>query len=284
MKSIYDMKTIQIDVTNSCNHRCSNCTRLIGHHIKPFFMDLKTIEKALDSLDGYKGCIGLMGGEPTLHPQFMEICKLYQEKIPDRRRRELWTSGYKWKEYEDIINETFDSDCIAYNDHTHDTGKHQSLMIAADEIIDDKEFMWKLIDKCWIQNRWSASITPKGCFFCEVAGAMSYAYDGPEGYPIESGWWNKTPEQFREQILQYCPRCSAAIPLEIGSDHEQYDYITKGNLDRLRELGSPKILAGHYKVYNKPYTYDDYLQNVKTWAPGLYKDFIQHEPNKRLSR
>lgn len=282
MKPLYEMKVIQIEVTNSCNHRCANCTRLIGHHKKPFFMDLDTIRVGLESLEEFKGHIGLMGGEPTLHPQFGEICKMYQEMIPEKGRREFWTSGYKWDEYEDIIRETFETEYIAYNDHTQDEGYHQPLLIASDEIIDDKDLMWKLIDNCWVQNRWSASITPKGCFFCEVAAALDILFDGPGGWPIEKGWWNKTPDQFQDQVKRYCSMCSAAIPLDIPSHHENYDFISKGNAEKLEKIDSPKFLAGHYKIYDKKYTYEDYKANFKAWAPGQYRDFIQHEPGVRI--
>ena len=49
--------------------------------IKKLFMDLDYIEKAIDSLEGFEGNIGMMGGDPTLHPKFPEICKIYQKKF-----------------------------------------------------------------------------------------------------------------------------------------------------------------------------------------------------------
>ena len=55
----------------------------------------------------FNGNIGMLGGDPTLHPKFPEICKIYQKKIPNRRKREFWTSGFKWREYQDVILETF---------------------------------------------------------------------------------------------------------------------------------------------------------------------------------
>ena len=283
MKPIYEAAVIQIEVTNTCNHICSNCTRFVGHHKKPFFTDLATIKKAIDSLEGFTGMIGCMGGEPTLHPQFEEICKIIQEKIPDKNRRGLWTDGFNWKRYEKIIRETFPIENIVYNDHsTDDKGYHQQLLIASDEIIEDKKLMWELIDNCWIQKRWSPSITPKGCFFCEVAAALDILFDGPGGWPIEQGWWNKTPEQFQEQVKRYCLMCSATIPLNIKSSHSNYDFVSTMNAKRLKEVGSPKFLSGKMKIYDEIYTREDYEKNVKNWKPGFFRDFYQHEPGVRI--
>src|SRR3990167_8052720 len=99
MIPIYRMPVIQIEVTNSCSLQCSQCTRFVGHHKKPFFMDLAMVEKAIKSLKGFTKAIGIMGGEPTLHPQFKEICELVRKLIPNRRQRSLWTNGFKWHEY-----------------------------------------------------------------------------------------------------------------------------------------------------------------------------------------
>ena len=87
MKPIYDAGTIQIEVTNACNLACSNCTRFVGHHPKPYYMDLDVVRAAIESLDGFQNCIGLMGGEPTIHPQFSDICRMFKEMIPDAKRR-----------------------------------------------------------------------------------------------------------------------------------------------------------------------------------------------------
>src|SRR3954464_13905583 len=98
MKPIAENVVIQIEITNACHLSCANCSRLVGHHRKPFFMTPQQVRDAIASLDGFPGRVGMMGGEPALHPDFVEICKIYQEMIPDKRRRELWTAGYKWEE------------------------------------------------------------------------------------------------------------------------------------------------------------------------------------------
>ena len=101
MRPIYENTVIHVDITNACYLKCTNCTRHVGHHNKPYFMDLDYVRKAIESLQDFPGRIGLMGGDPTLHPKFDEICEIYEEMIP-RRQRELWTSGFKWKEKKDL--------------------------------------------------------------------------------------------------------------------------------------------------------------------------------------
>ena len=62
-----------------------------------------------------------------------------------------------------------------------------------------------LRDKCWVQNEWSASITPKGAFFCEIAAALDMLFDGPGGWKIEPGWWRRTPEEFGDVPPEMIP-------------------------------------------------------------------------------
>ncbi len=280
MIPIYRMPVIHIEVTNACNLQCSSCTRFVGHHKKPFFMDLDTIAKAIDSLDGFSNTIGIMGGEPTIHPQFKEICLLLQKMIPNKKQRSLWTNGFNWKKYESIIKETFDPDNIIYNDHTDkSTGEHQPLLIAAKDVIEDKELMWRLIGNCWVQWRWAASITPKGGFFCEVAAAQDHLFSGPGGYPIKKGWWNKNPNEFMDQMKRYCINCSAAIPMERKSAHYDYDLVSKSVAKKLKQMGSPKFLKGNYKLVDFKLTEKDIEKMVKEgWTPWSHRPFKQNAP------
>ena len=72
------------------------------------------VEKAFKSLYDFPNRVGIMGGEPTLHPEFEEICKLMQKHVPFEKRG-LWTDGAKWEEHKDIIYETFPAKQIIYN-------------------------------------------------------------------------------------------------------------------------------------------------------------------------
>jgi len=50
-------------------------------------MTLDFFKEAIESLEGFPGRIGMMGGEPTLHPQFVDLLGIMREMIPDRRKR-----------------------------------------------------------------------------------------------------------------------------------------------------------------------------------------------------
>lgn len=277
------MKIIQIEVTNACGHSCSNCTRFCGHFKKPFFMDYDTFVRAVDSMEGFPGMTGIMGGEPTIHPQFEKLMKYYASKTDGGRKyanalkpirnfsqylvendmqnikskRGLWSSlgtGY-YKNYE-LIQETFPFQLI--NDHSH-SGLHQTLLVTRKElgIPDDK---WiEMRDNCWAQNMWSASITPKGCFFCEVAAALDMLFDGPGGWPIEKGWWKRKPEDFGEQ-LNWCEFCSAVLNVPRVEAALETDVVSPVIYERLKQIGSPKLNKGKVKIFNVKDYHEDKLE------------------------
>jgi organic radical activating enzyme len=279
MRDLYDINTIHIDITNACNLECANCTRFVGHHAKSFFMSLEEVETALKSLDGFEGTVGLMGGEPTMHPEFEGICKLFQQYV-EKPRRGLWTNGLRWKKYEDVIKETFDQFKIIYNDHKdEDVGEHQPLLVAAKEIVEDEDTMWKLIDKCWINERWAASITTNGAFFCEVAAAQDHLFDGPGGYKVEPGWWKKSAEDYKDQVCNYCTNCSAAVPMPRYDAHDDKDLISPGNAKKLEESKSPKYIKGKYVIFDKTYSNEEIIENAKSWTPWSHRPYKQFGPD-----
>jgi hypothetical protein len=276
MRSPKDMRTIQIDITNACVHKCSNCTRFCGHHKKPFFMEWETFKKAVDSLSGFKKRIGIMGGEPTLHPQFERFVRYLGEKHPSkvklpaatkpiknfikyirdrnfyldetlnqRKGPGLWTSlCNNYYEYYELIQDVFSYQCI--NDHQN-LSRHQPLLVSRKELgIPDDEWI-ELRDKCWIQNTWSAAITPKGAFFCEVAGALDMLFDGPGGWRIEPGWWKREPDEFGDQ-LEWCEICSGALMNYGRLSNEEIDDVSPMMYKKLEEIGSPKLKAGMVNI------------------------------------
>lgn len=258
MRSPSEMEVIQIDITNACHRSCSNCTRFCGHHRQPFFMSMEIFQKAVDSLVDFPGMVGIIGGEPLLHPSFAEMALYLRERIVDKRRRGLWSTIPDHRtQHADLIRDVFGH--LNLNDHTVDKIMHQPVLVASEEMIPDEREREALIEHCWVQTYWSAAITPKGAFFCEVAAALSHLFDGPEGWPIEPGWWRRQPSDFTSQRREYCRRCGCAVPLKRRRSIEEVDDVSAGNLERLMQIGSPKVRRGKLRVYTEGFE--------KTWRP-----------------
>ena len=286
MRSPADMEFIQIDITNACNMRCSNCTRFCGNHEKVFFMDFDTFKRAVDSMDGFEGVTGIIGGEPTLHPEFERFAGYMREKygkpagndglvypqkdfihaIHERefdsevlRKRPdgskymkkhgagLWSNmSATYRRYYEVIQDTFSVEYL--NDHLNPSYHQPGLFSRKDLNIPDDEWL-KLRNKCWIQNTWSAAITPKGAFFCEIAGALDMLFDGPGGWEIEPGWWKRKPEDFRDQ-LHWCEICGFALEGRTFTrdSQEETDDVSPAVYEMLKNTNSPKMRSGHINL------------------------------------
>lgn len=297
-------KCIQIVVTQRCPHRCSNCSQLIGHHKNPFVMTLDQIENALQTLVDYPGHIGMFGGEPTTHPQFPEICELYRKYVPVKARRELWTAGFAWDKYKDIIHDTFYPEQIAYNEHwEYQPCFHQPLQVGIGEVVEDSITRDRIVQNCWVQLRWSSAITPKGAFFCEVAAARTHIFDWDIGIPVKKGWWKRPIGDFQSQISRCCKKCSACIPMPmIPNDKQEWDDVSPKVYKHLKEAGSPKLKKGKCKVFdieslkeyltghnfkpeNENYRLRGGFKDFPDWHPWNYRSFDDkahgpHEENK----
>ncbi len=280
MRSPKDMQIILIDVTNACNERCSNCTRFCGNHKKNFFMSYDTFKRAVDSMQGFEGLVALIGGEPTLHPQFEQFADYLQKvygKNPKADRlaypqkdfiKELlheefdnhvlheFEDGHKtfertgpgiysnmsptYRKYQELCADTFHVQFL--NDHKNPSYHQPGLISRKDMGISDEDWI-PMRDACWLQSAWSATITPKGAFFCEVAAALDMLFDGPGGWPIEPGWWKRKPEDFGDQ-LQWCELCGFALQTFMRESSDEIDDVSSTLYEKLKEVDSPRLKSG----------------------------------------
>jgi len=259
-----DMKIIQLEATNACPKRCSNCTRFVSHQRKPFVADREQWEQMLRSMEGFGGMVGFMGGEPTIHPDFDWMVRRYREQIggghiyqaparpiPDFSKyyqahltsidhpRGLWTSlGPGYYKHFGLIQETFPYQCV--NDHSH-PGLHQALLVSYKDLGMSREEFEAKRDKCWVQRMWSASVMPWGTYFCEVAAAIDHLfYQGANAWPLEPGWFRRKQADFGEQ-LKLCEHCSACLDVPRRPATDEVEDVSESNRQLLVQLQSPAV-------------------------------------------
>lgn len=239
MKPIKDTWCIQIDITNYCVNKCSNCTHLIPHFKNPKNMKLDTFIKAVESLKGFKGLIGIIGGEPTLNPMWRSML-IYLNKAVGKDRTGFWTCR---ADDLDFIRER--AGYVNYNPHT-DKVSHSPVLVASGEIISDTAEREKAISNCWLAEKWSPGITEKGLYRCEVMGAMDMILNKNLG--VDPIHWDKDMEFFKHQVDYFCNKCGVCLNLKGRVDAERVDDISRKNYDLFLEAGSPRIKQEHYNL------------------------------------
>lgn len=83
--SVYDGIDLEIHIVDHCNLNCAGCNHFCSL-AEPFYISLddftnqlKLVKEKLPSLKW----LMLLGGEPTLHPQLLELCQIARNLFPD---------------------------------------------------------------------------------------------------------------------------------------------------------------------------------------------------------
>jgi len=248
MRSPYEMKIICIDITNKCDLACSNCTRLLENQDGLWEMTPENFRLAARSLADYPGIIAVIGGNPVMHRNFEEICRIFVEEIPRKEQRGLWTNNaFK---HADLAKEVFG--IFNLNPHGVERGikslaslkegawyheghsSHSPLLTAGRDLYDEAE-MWARIAHCDVNQEWSASIVQNNgklrAYFCEVAASFDLARGTDHGIEPVPGWWKRNITTFEDQVAHFCPGCGVPARLEGHMDCENTDTYTATNAD-----------------------------------------------------
>lgn len=217
---IWKQGILQIHITRACDLACFGCTQGSNLRGAPVMMSVAQFEQACLSLKDYFGVVGIFGGNPTLHPQFEEICKVMKGIIPWERRG-LWSNNLSGKGKickttfnprhsnlnVHLVREAYDE---MYRDwpearaeikgldpswpeakgrpaHIVGDSRHAPPYVALKDVVEDRDERLRMIGNCDVNQNWSAMI---GVFrgqlrawFCELAGAQSILHQNNPDYP-----------------------------------------------------------------------------------------------------
>lgn len=271
MIPIRDTWVTQIDVTNYCCRSCVQCTRLC-HHMPPskrYNMKLDYFAACVDSLarerPGSK--LGIIGGEPTIHPQFRELAEIVRDKWTARGWwAGLWTVGGKWPARHPDAVAVFS--WLAVNDKASAACLHQRLLVASRDVIPDLELRRRVQDACWVQRDWAPTMTPRGVYFCEVAAAICLALDGPDGWPLDAPWGSYGPADYEEQRWA-CERCGMCVPqprdhVEGAVEYASQTWVGEIDGERLRRSYPLEPVSLRFD------SWEQVLAAAERWYPGEY--------------
>lgn len=237
---IWRRGVLQIHITRACDKACFGCTQGSNLGGKPVMMTPEEFERAVASLAGYFGVVGIFGGNPSLHPKIADILDIYRKHVPFEQRG-LWCNHPKGKGA--LYRETFNpkvsnlnvhEDREAYDEFVRDwpecqpylkgldtDSRHSPPFVAMQDVIPDEAERWRLIADCDINRNWSAmlcTVPGRGlrAYFCELAAAQAMLHGNDPAWPdtgleVTPGWWRQPMQAFVAQVRLHCHACG--VPL-----------------------------------------------------------------------
>jgi len=203
---------IEIDITFDCNLRCEGCNRSCGLAPSKDYMTIEDIGAFITEskkLHRSWRLINVLGGEPTLHPDFIAILKMLQTEYADVYNNDVIiqvvSNGFTensrrlCKEAEQFQNVRIDYESFK----TKNTVDYFTPF--ADAPVDDPDFNSADFGKgCWVTSYCGIGLNKNGYFACSVCGAISRVLKDGGGIPYLK---DATEETLVGQLKKYCRYC-----------------------------------------------------------------------------
>ncbi len=171
---------IEIDITYICNLKCFNCNRSCEQQPTNDHMSVGQLRYFLEQsrARGVKWKrIRLVGGEPTIHPKFMDVVNLllqYRDTYCPDTRIELTTNGYGR-----YVNKVIGK--IPPGIEVHNSAKESQVQPTFSTFnvapIDEPEYAKaEFANGCPITSECGIGLTPYGYYPCAIAGAIDRTF------------------------------------------------------------------------------------------------------------
>ncbi len=197
---------IEIDLTYLCNLRCNNCNRSSAQAPAPVHLSLNDVRRFVDdSLAARRDWarIRLLGGEPTLHPDFKSVIAellRYKEQFP-ATRIQLVTNGFGQK-VKSIL------ECVPDAIEIENSSKVGTVQpeFGPFNMAPQDSLAFRYADYrngCSIMRACGFGLTPQGYYPCAVAGGIDRVRGVKRGRSSLPG----PEDHMRDLLTDACSLC-----------------------------------------------------------------------------
>ena len=234
---------IQIWVTRNCDKCCFGCTQ--GSNLRGGTSDItpEQFEEACKSLQGYFGVVGMFGGNPCIHRQFKELCRIMRKWIPFERRG-LWSNNLLGNGAEcqmtfnpSVSNLNVHLDKEAYKEFKRDwpesrpfgldeDSRHSPPYVAMKDVLKTKCFYCD--GKGGIESESSLNVRKRPCSWCAGTGKI---YDKEKAHELISNCdinqrWSAMIAPFRGELRGYFCEIAGAQSILHQNETDRYGQFT----------------------------------------------------------
>lgn len=243
---VTSLNKIEIDLTTKCSLACKNCDRNIRQAPSNESISLEQVKKFYkESIDlNWKwDTIGILGGEPTLHPELLDILDVlyeYKKKYNDCTI-ELITNGYGSK-VKQVIDKIPDWVTIRNSQKKSSDSFFVSVNVAP---IDLRKFQKNDFSMgCVITSYNGIGLNRYGYYPCGASAALDRVFGLDLGLKSLADVNDKSMNLLKSKLCKYCG---------------YFKY-------KLYDLSNPKLFTKEEKY---SITWEEKLENYKVEKPTL---------------
>ena len=175
------IKRVSLDLTYKCNLRCFDCNRSVTQAPSSAHLTVQDVVDFLkDSREkGYHWeRVILQGGEPTLHPHFLEIVDLlraHRDNHAPEQQLVVSTNGHG-RGVQAILSQLPDD--VEIENSFKSSAQDQGFEPFNRAPVDSPEHAHTdFANGCYIMEYVSSSLTPQGYYHCAVAGGIDRVFE-----------------------------------------------------------------------------------------------------------
>ena len=212
-----NLRKIELDITYACDLRCVACNRSCSQ--APSNDDAMTFDQVCQFIEesiqlGIEWeLINILGGEPTLHPEFLDIVKLilheYIEKASPSTVLQITSNGFS-KNAKDLLRNLPESKNIVMDHYSQKDSKENTYFTSFNNApIDNEEYQDLEFKKgCWVTSYCGIGLNKYGYYPCGVAGSM----DRVMGFDVGMKRLEDVSiPQMNDLLDQFCRYCGNII-------------------------------------------------------------------------
>ncbi|WP_298366421.1 glycosyltransferase [uncultured Lutibacter sp.] len=203
---------IEIDITYDCNLKCIGCNRSCTQAPTTESVSVLDIEKFINdsiSLNKKWELINVLGGEPTLHPNFEKIIELihenYIEKFSPNTILQVVSNGVEAKS-RDLCEKvkSFKNVRIDYGSFK-ESKNVEYFSPFNDAPFDDEDYDNSDYDKgCWVTSYCGIGLNKRGYYACSIIGGIDRLKEGKNAISSLS---EVSKEDLKNQLEEFCKYC-----------------------------------------------------------------------------